>query len=125
MEPNLIYKTESYEIIGKCMEAHNELGHGLAEILYKDAIEIAFTQDNIPYTREKKYTTTFRNIILPHPFYADFVVMDKIILEAKSVSALTDEHIAQVINYLKISRLKLGLLVNFGKPTLEYKRIIV
>ena len=125
MSTEIFYKEESFQIIGRCMEVHTALGGGLSEILYKDALEIAFTQDNISFSREKKYTVTFRNIILPHPFFADFVIMDEIILEAKSVSALTDAHTAQVINYLKLSGLKLGLLVNFGKESLEYKRIVV
>ena len=125
MTTEIIHKEESFEIIGKCMEVHAALGGGLAEILYKDALEIAFAQDQIFHEREKKYTVAFRGITLPHPFYADFIVMDKILLEAKSVSALTNEHTAQVINYLKLSGLKLGLLVNFGKISLEHKRIVV
>lgn len=125
MAPEIIHKEESFTIIGKCMEVHTALGGGLAEILYKDALEIAFSQDRISHEREKNYTVAFRGITLPHPFFADFVVMDKVILEAKSVSALTNEHTAQVINYLKLSGLKLGLLVNFGKQSLEHKRIVV
>jgi len=125
MTPEIIHKEESFAIIGKCMEVHASLGGGLAEILYKDALEIAFSQDQIAHEREKKYEVAFRGVTLPHPFFADFVVMDKIILEAKSVSALTNEHTAQVINYLKLSGLKLGILVNFGKQSLEYKRIVV
>lgn len=124
MEREIIYKEESYQIIGKCMEVHNELGHGFLEIVYKDALELAFKQDSIYYEREKQYEVYFRNILLPHNFYADFVVMDKIILEVKCVTALNDEHIAQTINYLKVSGNKLGLLVNFGRGKLDYKRLV-
>lgn len=124
METKLIYKEESYRIIGKCMDVHNELGHGFLEIVYKDALELIFTQDDVPYEREKAYEVWFRGVLLPHKFYADFVMEDKIILEVKCVSALTDEHIAQTINYLKVSRNKLGLLVNFGRGKLEYKRLV-
>lgn len=120
----LIYKEESYQIIGKCMEVHNELGHGFLEIVYKDALELIFRQDGIFYEREKPYEVYFREILLPHQFYADFVVMDKIILEVKCVRSLTDEHIAQTINYLKVSKNKLALLVNFGRGKLEYKRLV-
>lgn len=120
----LIYKEESYQIIGKCMEVHNELGHGFLEIVYKDALELIFRQDGIFYEREKPYEVYFRDILLPHRFYADFVVMDKIILEVKCVRTLTDEHIAQTINYLKVSKNKLALLVNFGRGKLEYKRLV-
>ncbi|MFN3997198.1 GxxExxY protein [Algoriphagus sp.] len=124
MESNLIYREESYRVIGKCMEVHNELGHGFLEIVYKDALELVFRQDGIPYEREKPYEVLFRGVLLPHKFYADFVVEGKIILEVKCVSALTDEHIAQTINYLKVSGNKLGLLVNFGRGKMEYKRLV-
>ena len=124
METDLIYKKESFQIIGKCREVHRELGHGFLEVVYKDALEIAFKQDNIFYEREKEYDVYFRKILLPHRFYADFVMMDKIILEVKCVKAVTDEHIAQIINYLKVSGNKLGLLVNFGRGDLEFKRLV-
>ena len=120
----LIYKEESYLIIGKCMEVHSELGHGFLEIVYKDALELVFSQDSIPYEREKPYKVYFRNVLLPHKFCADFVVLDKIVLEVKCVKTLTDEHVAQTINYLKVSGVKLGLLMNFGRGKLEYKRLV-
>jgi len=122
---NLIYPEESYQIIGKCMEVHRELGHGFLEVVYKDALEYLFRKSNIFYEREKEYDVFFQDIILPHKFYADFVVFDKIILEIKAVSSLTNEHIAQTINYVKVSGNKLGLLVNFGKRSVESKRIVL
>ena len=106
------------------MEVHRELGHGFLEIVYKDALEILFNQNNIPYEREKEYKVLFKNIVLPHKFYADFVVYDRIILEIKAAKNIHDENIAQTINYLKVSGLSLGLLVNFGRGSLESKRII-
>ena len=124
MNNELIYKEESYEIIGKCMEVHRELGHGFLEIVYKDALEFLLDQNDIFYEREKEYQVIFKNVVLPHKFYADFVVFDKIILEIKAVKNLTDEHIAQTINYLKVSGNRLGLLVNFGRGSLESKRIV-
>lgn len=124
MENGIIYKEESYQIIGKCMEVHNELGHGFSEIVYKDALEIVFHQNNIFFEREKLYEVLFRGILLPHNFYSDFVVMNKIILEVKCVKTISDEHISQTINYLKVSNNKLGLIVNFGRGKLEYKRIV-
>ena len=94
----IIYKDESHLIIGKCMDVHNVLGHGFLEIVYKDALELTFKQDGIFYERENPYEVYFRNVLLPHKFYADFLVMDKIILEVKCVTSLTDEHISQTIN---------------------------
>lgn len=119
-----IYKDESYVIIGRCMEVHNQLGHGFAEVIYKDALTMEFLNEGIDYEREKEYDVVYKGPILPRKYYADFVVFDKIILEVKCVATLTDEHYSQVINYLKVSENKLGLLVNFSRNKLETKRII-
>jgi GxxExxY protein len=121
----LIYQEESYQIIGKCMEVHNELGHGFLEVLYKDALEIVFNRDDIFYEREKMYPIYFQHLLLPPQFYADFVVYDRIVLEIKCCKSLTEEHIAQTLNYLKASKNKLGLLINFGRGKLEYKRLVL
>lgn len=107
------------------MEVHNELGAGFLEIVYKDALEYEFRKAGIPYEREKMYEVNYKGVILPHLFYADFVVYDSIILEVKGVSAITDEFVAQSINYLKVSGNKLALLVNFGELRLNYKRILL
>lgn len=122
---NLIYKEESYEIIGKCFEVHNNLGPGFLEIVYKDALEYEFRCANIPYEREKEYIVNYKNIILPHKFFADFVVFDKIILEVKAVSGISEDFIALAINYLKVSKNKLALIVNFGELKLNSKRIVL
>ena len=122
---DLIYKNESYEIIGLCMEVHNNLGSGFSEIVYKDALEYEFNKAKIPYEREKEYYVNYKDIILQHKFYADFMVYDKIILEIKAVSEISDEFVAQSINYLKVSKNKLALIVNFGEPKLDFKRIVL
>ncbi|MFZ6034291.1 MAG: GxxExxY protein [Melioribacter sp.] len=122
---DILYKDESYKIIGLCMEVHNNLGKGFLEIVYKDALELEFSRCNVPFEREKEYEVNYKGIILPHKFYADFVVYNKIILEIKSISEIANEHIAQTLNYLKVSGCKLGLLVNFGKLSLQYKRILL
>jgi GxxExxY protein len=121
---DLIYKDESYKIIGKCFEVHNNLGPGFLEIVYKDALEYEFTKSNIPYEREKEYIVNYKGKILPHKFFADFVLFEKIILEVKAVSGIPDEFIALAINYLKVSKNKLALIVNFGELKLIYKRIV-
>lgn len=124
MEDKLVYKQESYEIIGACMEVHKYLGHGFLEVVYKDALEYEFKKNNIPFSTEVAFEVVYKNEILKHCFYADFVVYDKIILEIKSYAGIVDEHIAQTINYLKVANCKLGLLVNFGRMSLEYKRLV-
>ncbi len=120
----LVYPKESYDIIGICMEIHRLLGPGLLEIVYKDALEYEFRKKAVLYEREKEYLVRYKDVILPHRFYADFVVLDKIILEVKAVSNLQNESIARAINYLKISGNRLGLVVNFGTDELVYKRVV-
>ncbi|MCJ7935754.1 MAG: GxxExxY protein [Chryseobacterium sp.] len=122
---DLVYKQESYVIIGVCMEVHNNLGSGFSEIVYKDALEYEMKQAGIVYEREKEYFVTYKGTVLPHKFYADFVVFDKIILEVKGRSDIAEGHIAQAINYLKVSENKLALIVNFGEIKLNYKRIVL
>ena len=118
-------QNETYQIIGICMEVHRILGKGLLEIVYKDAIEYEFKKKEISYEREKKYEIEYKGIILPHYFYADFVVFDKIILEIKAQKGIVDEHISWVINYLAISKCPLGLIINFGENSLITKRVIL
>jgi len=120
-----IYKEESYKIIGLCMEVHRELGKGHDEVIYKDALEFEFAQSQIAFAREKEYRIHYKTIILRHKYFADCVVFDKILLEAKAVERLTDAHVKQVLNYLAASKLKLGLLVNFGEDSLTYKRVVL
>ena len=121
---NLIYKDKSYDIIGVCMEVHRILGPGLLEIVYKDAIEHEFKENDIPYEREKKFEVAYKDIILPHCFYADFVVYDDIILEVKAVSGITNEFVKYTLNYMAIAESPLGIIVNFGKDSLQQKRLV-
>jgi GxxExxY protein len=120
----LIYNEKSYAIIGICMEVHSILGKGFSEIVYKDALEWEFKNAKIPFKREKEYIVKYKEVILPHKFYADFVIFDEIILEVKAVNTIINEHISQTINYLKVSNNELGLLVNFGESKLYYKRLV-
>lgn len=106
------------------MDVHNQLGPGFLEIVYKDALEYEFEKEGIPYEREKEFHVNYKGIILPHKFFADFVVFDEIILEVKAVSGIADEFIAMAINYLKVSGNQLALITNFGELKLKYKRIV-
>lgn len=122
---DLIYKQESYNIIGACMEVQKELGKGFSEIIYGDALEIEFKKQNINYEREVRFDIAYKGNLLPHYYFADFVIDDKIILEIKAIEQLTSSHIKQTLNYLAAAKLKLGLLVNFGEDSLAYKRIVL
>lgn len=116
---------ETYQIIGICMEVHRILGKGLLEIVYKDAIEYEFKQKDIQYVREKKYEVEYKGIILPHHFFADFVIFDKIILEVKAQKKIIEEHYKYALNYLGISKCPIAIIVNFGENSLITKRIIL
>ena len=119
-----LYKEESFKIIGFCMEVHRELGKGQDEVIYKDALEIECRRCSVPYARQRKYKVHYKGVVLPHFYFADFVVFDKILFEAKACERLTEAHVKQVLNYLAVSGLKLGLLVNFGEDSLAWKRLI-
>jgi GxxExxY protein len=121
---DLLYKDEVFKLVGLCMEVHRELGKGQDEVLYKDAFMVELQRAQIPFVRELKYEVTYKGVLLPHHYFADFVVWNKIMFEAKAVERLTEAHVKQVLNYLAISKLELGLLVNFGSDSLEWKRVI-
>ena len=126
MESNEFYykKDENYTIVGLCMEVHRLLGCGLLEIVYKDALEIEFKNHNIPYQREKEFSIEYKGIILPHKFYADFIVYDDIILEVKSVKEINNDHLAQTLNYMKLADTPIGIIANFQNKSLIHKRLI-
>src|SRR6516164_3829826 len=110
----LLYKEEIFKLVGFSMEIHNELGKGHDEVIHKDALVVELSRATIPFSRKKIYEVTYKGVVLPHRYYADFVIWDKIVFEGKAVEKLTDAHVKQVLNYLAAAKLRLGLLVNFG-----------
>lgn len=106
------------------MEVHTNLGMGFKEAVYKDALEIELKTQKIPFVKEKQFKIEYKGIVLPHKYYADFIVFNSIILEIKSASFIIDNFIAQTINYLKASGIKLGIIANFGERSLTYKRVV-
>ena len=121
---NLFYRDESYKIRGALFAVHNELGRGFLERVYQDALEVEFRLRNIPYEREKSIQIVYKGEPLGEPYRADFVCYGKVIIELKSVSEILDVHRAQIINYLKATKIKLGFLVNFGEESLNIERIV-
>ena len=120
---NILYKNESFRIIGAAMEVHKTLGCGFVEVVYQEALEEEFKKRNIPYEREKELTINYKGKILSKTFRADYVCYNDIILELKAVSDFTDDHLAQIYSYLKASNMSLGILINFGKANLDYMRL--
>ena len=125
IEDHLIYKEECFQIVGCCMEVHRELGCGFKEAVYQEALEREFMNNALDFVREKRLKIQYKGVVLKKEYSPDFVCFGKIVLELKAVSELTDIHLCQVFNYLKASKLRLGLLVNFGETSLVFKRFIV
>ena len=121
---NFFYRDESYKIRGALFAVHNELGCGFLERVYQDALEVEFRLRNIPYEREKLIQVMYKGYPLGEPYRADFVCYGKVIIELKSVSEILDVHRAQIINYLKATKMKLGFLVNFGEESINIERIV-
>ena len=107
------------------MEVHRELGPGFLEPVYQEALELEFERQGIPFEREKELKISYKGHILKKKYVADFICNDKIIVELKALSALSGEHVAQVLNYLKATGFKLGMLINFGEASLKFKRLVL
>ena len=118
------YKEETYKIRGAIFAVHKELGNGFLERVYQDALEFEFQARGIPYEREKEIQIMYKGKPLGEPYRADFVCYGKIIIELKAVEELQGIHRSQVINYLKATGMKLGLLVNFGEEFANIERIV-
>lgn len=124
MDEDFLYEKETYQIIGAMMEVHKTLGCGFLEAVYQEALSIEFEKQKIPFVKEKKLILFYKGIQIEKFYIADFVCFDKIIVELKALSALTSTHDSIMINYLKATKLKVGLLANFGERSLKYKRLI-
>ncbi len=122
---NFPQKKETYEIIGVCMEVQRTLGYGFSEAVYKDAMEMEFGTNKLLHRREEELSVNYKGKKLQHRFFADFICYDQVILEVKSSDkGITEDHMAQTLNYLRVSNHTIGLIINFGKRRLEYKRLI-
>ena len=123
-ETKILFKEESYKIIGACMKVHRELGLGFLEAVYEEALKKEFDNSNIPFESQVKLNVFYEGQQLKKYYIADFICYDKIILEIKSVSQVPVAFYAQIKNYLTATKIELGMLINFGQPSLTYKRII-
>ena len=122
----LIYREESYAIIGACFEVYKDKGPGFGEPVYQECLEIELGMQSIPFSAQQRLPLDYKGRRLKQVYVPDLICQEKIIVELKALKELTDEHRAQVYNYLKATGFKLGLLVNFGHyPQLEYERIVL
>lgn len=122
----ILFKQESYNIIGAAFHVYNQLGFGFLEAVYQECLELEFIKRGIPYNREKELKINYDGIELRQTYKADFVCYGEIIVELKAVSMLDSSHRAQVYNYLHATGYRLGLLLNFGSDSeLERERIVL
>jgi GxxExxY protein len=122
----IVYKAESYEIMGACFEVYQTLGRGFLEPVYQVCLEIEFTYRGIPFVPQRELHIVYKGRTLKQFYKADFVCHENIIIEVKAVTQLANEHRAQTLNYLRATSLKLGILINFSSyPKLEYDRIVL
>ena len=121
----IVYKEESYQIIGACFEVYNEMGCGFLEPVYQECLAIEFRLRHIPFVAQHELKLRYKGESLDSTYKPDFICHDRIIVEIKAVTELMDKHRAQVHNYLKATGYRLGLLVNFGQhPKLQHERIV-
>lgn len=121
---DLLFKDESYKIIGACFEVYNQKGFGFTEPVYHECLQIEFALQNIPFVSQPEIQMSYKGSLLTQFFRPDFICFGKIVVEIKSVAALIAAHRAQAINYLNATEFELALLVNFGQhPRLEHERL--
>lgn len=120
----ILFREESYAIIGACIKVHSELGTGFLEAVYQEALEKEFMKRNIPFKRQPKLSLFFDGEQLKKYYVADFLCYESIVLELKAASFLSEINIKQLYNSLKASKKRLGILINFGGTSLTYKRIL-
>ena len=122
---DLIYKDEVFAIVGAAMEVHKELGCGFLEAVYQEAFQLELKSRNIPFISQKQLPLFYKGQRLAKEYYADIICGNKIIVELKALDQLSPIATAQILNYLKATSLKVGLLINFGTTSLEWKRYVL
>jgi len=125
MAEKIIFKEESFRIIGACFEVYKDKGNGFLEAVYQECLTLEFAGQKIPFIEKPRLRLDYKGHELKQTYEPDFLCFDEIVVEIKAVKCLTDEHRAQVINYLKATGKHLGILVNFGHyPKAEHERFI-
>lgn len=122
--PTLLLKDEVYAIVGAAMEVHRELGSGFLEAVYQEAMDIELRSRHIPFEPQKLLNVCYKGMPLKKDYMADLVCFGRIIVELKCLDRLTKKEESQILNYLKATGLRVGLLVNFGAAELEWKRLV-
>ncbi len=120
----LIRKKEVYEIIGCAMEVLNEVGHGYHEKPYENALVVEFALRDIPFQQQQQFEIIYKGVPVGE-FIPDLIAYEDIVIDTKVIEKITDRERGQILNYLKTTRAKVGLIINFSRPTLEWERLVL
>lgn len=120
----LLLKEEVYQVVGCAMEVLNTLGHGLLEKPYENALVVEFGLKDIPYKQQPRFDVIYKGVKVGD-YVPDLIVFDKVVVDAKTIECVTDTERGQILNYLKITQLRVGLILNFKKPKLEWERLVL
>jgi len=120
----LLLKEEVYQVVGCAMEVLNTLGHGLLEKPYENALVVEFGLKDIPYKQQPRFDVIYKGVKVGD-YVPDLIVFDKVVVDAKTIERITDIERGQILNYLKITQLRVGLILNFKKPKLEWERLVL
>lgn len=123
-EEKLLWE-ECHSIIGAAFAVHGKLGCGFLEAVYQEALSIEFSRREIPFEQQKELQIEYDGFVLNKKYYADFFCYDKIIVEIKAMDAISPAHEAQLLNYMKATKTRVGLLINFGEQNCKFRRLII
>ena len=122
-DSQFLLKDETHQIIGSAMEVLNEIGHGFHEKIYENALVVEFGLRRIPVIQQPDFPVIYKSVIVGS-YVPDLVCFDQVVVDAKTIEEITDHEIGKMLNYLKVTNLQVGLLINFKHPKLEFKRVV-
>ena len=123
-EPKLILKPETEKVIGFAFDVLNEIGHGLNEKIYENSLVVLFKQNGIAFDQQRRFPVLFRGVQVGE-FVPDLITFGSVIVDTKVIDRITDVERGQMLNYLRITKLRVGLILNFKKPKLEFERVVL
>ncbi|MGH7950821.1 MAG: GxxExxY protein [Limisphaerales bacterium] len=123
-EPKLLFKAETEKIIGFAFEVSNEVGHGLNEKIYENSLVVLFKQNGIAFDQQRRFPVLFRGVMVGE-FAPDLIAFGSVVVDTKVIDRITDHERGQMLNYLRITKLRVGLILNFKNARLEFERIVL
>ena len=123
IDEQVLLKDETHRIIGCAMEVINEIGHGFYEKIYENAMVVEFRLRNIPFVQQPDYPVTYKSIQVGN-YVPDLICFNAVVVDTKTIEAITDHEVGKMLNYLKVTGLRVGLIINFKHAKLEWKRVV-